>query len=356
MRVLFVISADDRRQAEIVCVLSHASQSVVFQTPGVVPDPFHAAVFSTDGRTPEPDWSQVYAIRIPVHDKVSPDRLLGHLLRQAGAGEQKQLAKRFEAILQCPLFHLSGAQETQPVLNALARAWDGEVLELVAPVCPAWSHNPRGYTFSGLQEGSRGVTYDLFAPILSTLVAQLQQAQLPIRLHIQVADVEWFGVEKMPLMRGTSRETFMRQIQDQMRLIGQDLDARGLGATVQSFLQIMSEQDYLARSAACRARFMQSLSEPPPVNGPSPRMLLDRLINTEGGMYRQQTRTLFVGVGNPDVEDAALYDIGDYMAYASAMGTVAFAERNLLLLVQTDAFCAFYRPYPVLPWRGKKGF
>lgn len=397
MSTLFVVHAQDERMAEIQAALAQAGLQVVVYGDG--PHNFtlngtFVAVFSGAGAPP--GWTEGCQIRIPVHPNLRPEHLAAQVPRWIKRTEERlskadvmewrrrlkdegfrpetinsmvnslerspvkldlnpdrliPRLKRLAQFLAGGQFNLADGQEMESVLGVVWRGLSGQTIQLSVPACPAWSYNSSGYTFCGLQAGSRGVCYDMLAPILASLTNFFRQEELVYHLDIQVADVEWFDIATYQGAQSMTREEFMTRVAEQVSLIQEDLRTRQVAGQVRTFLDVIPEQTYLEQRAVKRAEHEARLSEE------SVRREFRHLLYTEAGLYTKQCRTsVSPDDPSPRVKAAALDDISNYLAYASHLAERVYSGHNLLFLVQADAFRTLYRPHTYLPWRSRAGF
>lgn len=397
MSTIFVVHAQDERATEIQSALAQAGQQVVVCGNG--PHDFtvngiFVAVFSSVGAPP--GWTEGCQIRIPVHPNLRPEHLAAQVPRWIKRTEERlskpaimewrrrlkeegfrpetinsmvtslerspakldlnpdrlvPLLRRLTRFLAGGQFNLADGLELESILGVVWSGFSGQTIQLSVPVCPAWSYNSSGYTFCGLQAGSRGVCYDMLSPILVSLTNFFRQEGLAYHLDIQVADVEWFDIESYQGAQSMTRETFMAQVAEQVSLIQADLRTRQLTGRARTFLEVIPEQPYLDLRAAKRAEHEAKLGED------LVRREFRHLLYTEAGLYAKQCRVA-VNADNPHpkVKEAALDDISNYLAYAFHLAERVYSGHNLLFLVQADAFRTLYRPHAYLPWRSRAGF
>ncbi len=397
MSTIFVVHAQDERLAEIQSALAQAGQRVL--TCGNGPHDFTVngtcvALFSA--ASAPPSWTKGCQIRIPVHPNLKPEHLAAQVPRWIKRTEERlskpaimewrrrlkaegfrpetinsmvnslerspakldlspeRLIPRLKHLVQFLAggqFNLAYGLELESVLGVMWRSLSGQTIQLSVPVCPAWSYNSAGYTFCGLQAGSRGVCYDMLAPLLVSLTNFFRQEELAWKLDIQVADVEWFDIESYQGSQNMTREEFMERVSEQVNLIQEDLSVRQLTGQVRTFLEVIPEDTYLEQRAVKRAEHEAKLSEE------SVRREFRHLLYTEAVVYSRQCH-ISVNANDPHtkVKEAALDDISNYLVYASYLAERVYSQHNLLFLVQADAFRTLYRPHAYLPWRSRAGF
>ena len=152
-------------------------------------------------------------------------------------------------------FKVNEGKQVEQILGVFWRALAGETIQVVAPVCPAWTHDAEGYTFCGLEDGSRGVCYEMFSPGFNAFVQFCREADLAVQADVLVGDIEWFDIGEYRGLSDMTRERFMGQIQAQVELIRSDLALRGIPCTVRGFLDAIPEDHYVETRAAKRAEY-----------------------------------------------------------------------------------------------------
>src|SRR3989344_3171903 len=73
-------------------------------------------------------------------------------------------------------------------LKCLWKAISGQPLLIIAPLCPAWTHDENGYTFCGLEENSKGICYDMMSPELDYFLGFLKNLEINYKLLGWIAD------------------------------------------------------------------------------------------------------------------------------------------------------------------------
>jgi hypothetical protein len=221
---------------------------------------------------------------------------------------------------------------------------------VVAPVCPAWSYNERGYTFTTVYGDRCGVCYDMMAASLEQTVYFFQQLGLDAQVTLVVGDVEWFDLFDGSYMTTEScidRATFMERINGQVGCIRRDVEVRGLeGVSVFPLLGLVDEVQYLEARESEREKYEKELAA-----SESERRSLANLITMERTLYSKQCACLIPDPENPPerVRKAAVDDIVVNRALSALMRSRV--GEKALFLVESDPFRLQYKNYPHLGWR-----
>lgn len=261
-----------------------------------------------------------------------------------------RVVKQFKVLL-ATHFKVNEGQQVEQILAVLWRALAGQPIQVVAPVCPAWTYNDQGYTFCGLEPGSRGVCYDMFTPGLSAFVQFCREAGLDFQADILVGDIEWFDIDEYRSLQGMTRERFMGQVAEQVALIRADLEARCIRGTVRGFLQAIPEDHYVTTRAAKRAEYVGMLGR----SGWIQRHFT-YVAQVEAPLYAKQCG---VAVNpdhlSPEVREAVVDDVSHYLTFSHLLAREVHRGSNVLFLVQSDPFTVLYKDYAYMPWKPRTG-
>ncbi len=244
--------------------------------------------------------------------------------------------------------------QIQRFLNCLWRGVLGESLQLVIPLCPAWTYDENGYNFCGLEENSQGICYEMMSPELNYFLSFLKELNINPRLLIWVADIEWLDLEggAYVAMQGSwPKEKFMAYIQKQCELVAQDLTSRGVNAEVKPLLKLFPEDEYLREQTLQEKLYLSQLESF------ETRKHFSNILKIEAMLYKKQCGVSVVDPHNPHprVKDALVKDIVTQLA-PLALLTKSFAGSNYLFFLQNGPFAQLYQNVPYVLWRvSRKG-
>src|SRR3990167_371541 len=247
-------------------------------------------------------------------------------------------------------FNIQLGAQTERFLTSVWKGYLGKPVELVIPVCPAWSHDEQGYTFKTVDENSTGVAYQMMIERLEQFIPFFQKLDIRVNITILVGDIEWFDVRKgdyKTLQEDITEYEFMRRISVQTGLIRADLQRRGLQQSeVQAFLEVFPRDEFLDRCAEERSKFEAMLKTSEWVQG-----TFDYIMEFEAPLYTKQCG-IRVDPKNPhpQVKDAALDDIRLYLTFVGLIQEM-YGEQNLCFFTQSDPFMGFYRSVPHVGWK-----
>ena len=245
--------------------------------------------------------------------------------------------------------------QVERILNCLWRNLLGESLQIIIPLCPAWTYDENGYNFCGLEENSRGVCYEMMSPELNYFISFLKGLGIKPKLLIWVADIEWLDLESgaYTAMQGAwPKERFMSYVEKQCELVAADLDSKGVNAKVKPLLRIFPEEDYLQEQAAQEKAYLGQLEL-----SPETRKHFSNTLKMEAMLYKKQCGVSVVDPRNPHpkVKKALIKDVVAHLTPLSLFLNL-YSGLNYLFFLQSGPFAQLYQKVPYISWRiSRKG-
>ncbi|MBI2676494.1 MAG: hypothetical protein HYX21_00865 [Candidatus Yanofskybacteria bacterium] len=238
--------------------------------------------------------------------------------------------------------------QVERILNCLWRGLSGKSLQIIIPLCPAWTYDENGYNFCGLEENSKGICYEMMSPELNHFLSFLKELNLNPKLLIWVADIEWLDLEggAYVAMQGSwSKEKFMSYVQKQCELVAQDLASRSISGEVKPLLKVFPEDEYLREQAAQEKLYLSQLKSS------ETKKHFSNTLKMEAVLYKKQCGVFVDPVNpHPKVKDALIKDMVSHLA-PLALLTKLYANDNYLFFLQSGPFAQLYEKVPYVLWR-----
>ncbi len=246
---------------------------------------------------------------------------------------------------------IDSSSQFEMVLNCLFQALSGNILRIMAPLCPAWTHNETGYTFCGLENDSCGRNYQKMKSELDYFIKFLEELGVNYELIIWVADIEWFNIMEDPSASeaGMVKKDFMETIARQCELVESDVKKYCKDVKVEPFLRIFAEEEYLRTVASEKEKFIKTFT-----TSASTRKYFENTLKIKLGSYqRHYDLSQTSKEPHPRAKNALVRDMLAHLA-PLVLFQKANADSNFMFLLQNEPFTQLYKDVPWISWHNKE--
>ena len=238
---------------------------------------------------------------------------------------------------------IESGQEFEMILSCLWRALAGEQLIIIAPLCPAWAYGEGGYTFSGLEDNSRGIFYEKMIREFLHLIGFLEKLGVEYKLLAWIADIEWFSMNDYSDI--LAKEKFMKTIAQQNEMIRLDLEHRRIKGRVMPLLKLVSEADYLAEATTQRSAYDQLLQ-----TSVAAQKHFENTLKIKENSYQKRFGVPVVPHNpHPKIKDGLTKDIIAHLAPVAVFKRL-FSNLNFMFFLEAEPFTQLYQDVPYISW------